>query len=155
MAVTADKCAKHYADVGKIDHSCPDKADFGENLYWTSDTGMDEISGVKAATKRWYDEIQDYDFEKQKAKPGKKFKDIGHFTQLVWKDSKRLGMGFAKIDKGIYVVALYDPPGNYVGMHKENVLPPSSAASGSRVKLKSKGIDLLFLAVIMIIGFFN
>lgn len=73
----------------------------------------------------------------------------------MWKDSKRLGMGFAKIDKGIYVVALYDPPGNYVGMHKENVLPPSSAASGSRVKMKSKGIDLLFLAVIMIIGFFN
>ena len=47
----------------------------------------------------------------------------GHFTQVVWKDSKHLGVGKARSSNGkIIVVANYDPPGNFIGQYKDNVL---------------------------------
>ena len=46
------------------------------------------------------------------------------FTQLVWQDSRDVGIGIAKskTDK-IYVVANFNPPGNLVGSFKKQVLP--------------------------------
>jgi ves G 5 allergen, putative len=46
----------------------------------------------------------------------------GHFTQLVWKTSKKLGIGQAKGASGnVYVVANYYPPGNIIGEFGSNV----------------------------------
>ncbi len=54
-------------------------------------------------------------------KPG----DTGHFTQVVWKDSKKLGVGKATGKKQnmtcTYVVARYQPRGNIVSQFKDNV----------------------------------
>jgi len=49
----------------------------------------------------------------------------GHFTQLVWKGSKQLGVGiaFANGGKTAVVVANYYPPGNYLGQFPQNVFP--------------------------------
>jgi len=49
--------------------------------------------------------------------------EVGHFTQLVWRNSKRVGFGFAKTgnSKGMIVVANYDPAGNYKGQYRANV----------------------------------
>jgi hypothetical protein len=48
----------------------------------------------------------------------------GHFSQVVWRDSKELGVAFAKSRNGtIYVVANYSPPGNVTGRYAENVPP--------------------------------
>jgi hypothetical protein len=51
--------------------------------------------------------------------------DTGHFTQVVWKGSQKLGVGFAITGDGktLYVVAQYSPPGNYQGQFGQNVLP--------------------------------
>ncbi len=54
----------------------------------------------------------------------------GHFTQVVWKSSTRLGLGLAagkhKGSNAYYCVAEYSPPGNYGNKFRENVLPPRS-----------------------------
>jgi len=49
----------------------------------------------------------------------------GHFSQVVWKSSRELGVGKAKTPDGrqVFVVCVYFPAGNYVGRYKENVLP--------------------------------
>ena len=48
---------------------------------------------------------------------------LGHFTQVVWKDSKKLGVGIAVSSSGgVYVVARYSPPGNVMNQFAENVL---------------------------------
>lgn len=49
----------------------------------------------------------------------------GHFTQMVWKNSKELGIGWVQKDDGTtYVVGNYDPPGNIMGQYYENVFTP-------------------------------
>ena len=47
----------------------------------------------------------------------------GHFTQLVW--ASTLKVGVAVSPNGLFVVANYSPPGNYLGagQFEENVLP--------------------------------
>jgi hypothetical protein len=48
----------------------------------------------------------------------------GHFSQVVWRDSKELGVAVAKNRSGhIFVVANYSPPGNFIGSFAENVPP--------------------------------
>ncbi len=44
------------------------------------------------------------------------FKYTGHYTQVVWANTRRVGCGCAKSVSGSYFfVCNYDPPGNYVG----------------------------------------
>ena len=50
----------------------------------------------------------------------------GHFTQIVWKTSVKLGVGMAEGMKDgmkcFYTVARYREPGNWGGKFGENVL---------------------------------
>ena len=49
----------------------------------------------------------------------------GHFTQVVWKDSRELGVGRAQTRDGKWlVVANYRPAGNFLGRFQDNVFPP-------------------------------
>ena len=66
-----------------------------------------------------YDEIHNYDFTTGKAKSTGLV--IGHFTQMVWTASTKVGYGVAIADspkwgkygsKIVFVVAKYSPPGN-------------------------------------------
>ena len=65
-----------------------------------------------------------YDYEKGKY-ASNEGSNTGHFTQLVWKDSRELGMGSHTIeknnDKCTYIVARYRPAGNYAGLYDINV----------------------------------
>jgi hypothetical protein len=48
----------------------------------------------------------------------------GHFSQVIWANSKEMGVGVASNRSGqIFVVACYDPAGNFLGQFKENVPP--------------------------------
>jgi hypothetical protein len=48
----------------------------------------------------------------------------GHFSQVVWATSKEMGVGVASNRSGqIFVVACYDPAGNFLGQFRENVPP--------------------------------
>ena len=93
----------------------------GENLYnyWKSESNL-TVTGVDGVD-RWYEEIKNYDFKKGDTKNGR---DIGHFTQLVWKWSNRVGIGVAmNSSNNVFMVANYYYEGNIDGLFKNNVLP--------------------------------
>ena len=87
---------------------------FGENLFSSSGTTPD---GAKA-TDKWYSGISNYDFNK----PGFS-SQVGGFTQVVWKNTKKIGCGYACEDKTCYISCTYYPSGNYDGQFDTNVLP--------------------------------
>lgn len=75
----------------------------------------------------WGDEESKYNFAK--AAFGEK---TGHFTQLVWQATTRVGCGAVNCDsdgaKGWLLVCEYDPPGNVKGAFRENVEKAGEAA---------------------------
>lgn len=87
----------------------------------------------KEPVDKWYEEISVHNFNSEPT-------DLrsGHFTQVVWKGSRELGVGIAKSRNGqIFVVARYSPPGNYVGSFRANVLPKGSSLDNSPVSCES------------------
>jgi uncharacterized protein YkwD len=90
----------------------------GENLFaGTTLTDQQAIDG-------WYSEGEQYDYNN----PGFN-ENTGHFTQVVWKDSTRLGCARKDCggDLGFFIVCEYEPRGNIVGNNgqyfRDNVLP--------------------------------
>jgi len=55
----------------------------------------------------------------------------GNFTQVIWKDTKYLGLAFLKLRGKTWVVASYHPSGNKEGEYFRNVLPPKVVSDAS------------------------
>lgn len=93
---------KHRPDAGKW------KLEYGENLFMGTIGYYDVANAVKA----WESEKQYY--RGQTLNPSN-WHDSGHYTQMVWKNSKRIGCGKVECNDKIIVVCNYDPPGNILG----------------------------------------
>jgi len=102
------KGAQAYAEKlnasGEFKHS---DSPFGENLAMHGNPTV--CLTTTHATDAWYKEVDNYDFGTYATKGGM----IGHFTQVVWKGSTKLGMGVA----GTIMVGRYSPAGNMIGSH--------------------------------------
>uniref|UniRef100_A0A182JRC4 SCP domain-containing protein n=1 Tax=Anopheles christyi TaxID=43041 RepID=A0A182JRC4_9DIPT len=112
MCQYAQQWANHLVSRNVLQHRTNNK--YGENLY--ASYGRSQISGCDAVDS-WYNEIKYYRFGA--ANPSN-FSQVGHFTQVVWKNSRRLGVGVAIQGTRAYVVCNYDPPGNYGGQYPAN-----------------------------------
>ncbi len=120
----AQKYAEYLAATSKFEHSRNKLGDesLGENLYmqWISH-GKVPVSGRKAA-KAWYDEIDLYSFKHPKYS-----EETGHFTQMIWQATQKMGVGVALSADGreVYIVTNYYPTGNIInpGYFEKNVLP--------------------------------
>ena len=110
LAKEAQAWADGLAKKGcKLAHS---STKWGENIA-AATAPLDPARAVEL----WYQEIKDYDFKK-----GTFSMKTGHFTQVVWVGSRRIGCGTATC-KGLQLrVCNYDPPGNMQGAYKPNVL---------------------------------
>ncbi|XP_053601616.1 uncharacterized protein LOC128670180 isoform X1 [Plodia interpunctella] len=95
---------------------------YGESVYcgWSSDPNT-KIR-ARDCVDKWYSEINQFSFGREPDEL-----KSGHFTQIVWRGSKELGIGCAKSKSGkLYVVANYSPPGNYNNQFTKNVPPPGA-----------------------------
>ncbi|PWN52860.1 PR-1-like protein, partial [Violaceomyces palustris] len=104
----------------------PSNLKTGQNIF--AGTGTSWTS--KDASDSWYNEVTSYDF----SNPGFS-SSTGHFTQMVWKGTTKLGcaistsctgsqLGFGGIgSKSSYIVCNYMSPGNVQGLFLQNVLP--------------------------------
>uniref|UniRef100_A0A182P3P6 SCP domain-containing protein n=1 Tax=Anopheles epiroticus TaxID=199890 RepID=A0A182P3P6_9DIPT len=109
----AQEWANYLVSRNVMQHRSNNK--YGENLY--ASFGKSSVTGSEAVDS-WYNEIKYYRFGA--ANPSN-FSQVGHFTQVVWKNSRRLGVGIAVRGTNVYVVCNYDPPGNYGGQYPSNL----------------------------------
>eukprot|EP00281_Chroomonas_sp_CCMP1168_P022975 CAMPEP_0206229044 /NCGR_PEP_ID=MMETSP0047_2-20121206/9485_1 /ASSEMBLY_ACC=CAM_ASM_000192 /TAXON_ID=195065 /ORGANISM="Chroomonas mesostigmatica_cf, Strain CCMP1168" /LENGTH=314 /DNA_ID=CAMNT_0053652313 /DNA_START=37 /DNA_END=978 /DNA_ORIENTATION=+ len=129
----ADKLKADSPDKCQMKHSTSNSAfrqNAGENLAWGSLSNYFESGGrtMKKVVTMWYDEVEYYDFNQ----PGTTInlnKAIGHFTQVVWDTSLKLGCGVASCTNGQVVVCQYSPPGNYIGQYGAHVAGVSKTAT--------------------------
>nr|XP_006817712.1 PREDICTED: venom allergen 5-like [Saccoglossus kowalevskii] len=84
----AERVSKDNAANGRLEHAHNNA--YGENVAMKSVVNKEEITGYGFA-KMWYDEIQFYDWNNPHFAS-----ETGHFTQEVWKSSRRVGCGFAE-----------------------------------------------------------
>merc|ERR1719167_1124639 len=106
----------------QLDHS--KNRPYGENL-WGGDGSIPE---PKEIIQGWYSESKNHQYGVEiRDEETLKEKNIGHFTQIVWKSTTELGVGVASKDGKAFVVAHYSPPGNMLGDFTAEVLPPKKS----------------------------
>lgn len=108
LAKDAQEWADHLASIGSMTHS--QGSGQGENLYMSYGSG--DKSPFASASKMWIDEKSSY--SGQGIGEGD-FGSYGHYTQIVWSSTTKVGMAVASGSSGTYVVARYTPAGNYIG----------------------------------------
>ncbi|XP_002012812.2 Golgi-associated plant pathogenesis-related protein 1 [Drosophila persimilis] len=124
--------AKTLAGKGKLE---PTKLDgYTENLCMTIKKPLECIES-------WYMEKNLYDYNAPRLSS-----ETEHFTAMIWKASKTLGIGLFTKDENHYVVARYKPKGNIISEFKENV----PMATGNADHSTSFCLAVLILVAIFI-----
>ena len=113
LAAYAQEWADHLAKNGcRMEHRknpLIHNESVGENIYWGSSS---EVFHPIDASWSWYSEKKMYKF----GKFGKgNWQATGHYTQMIWRSTRQVGVGVAICKTGaLMVVASYAPAGNYV-----------------------------------------
>ncbi|KFK29088.1 hypothetical protein AALP_AA7G087300 [Arabis alpina] len=91
-------------------HSVGDgRFSLGENIYWGYGANYSPADAVVA----WASEKRFYNYRSNTCDSGQM---CGHYTQIVWKNTRRVGCARVVCNNGgIFMTCNYDPPGNYIG----------------------------------------
>jgi pathogenesis-related protein 1 len=104
LAARAQEWASHLLQERQFYHRT--HPIFGENLF--------EISGGRASAAEvvgdWASEARDYSYHANTCRG-----TCGHYTQLVWNNTREVGCAVASEPGREVWVCNYDPPGNWIG----------------------------------------
>ncbi|CAD5311411.1 unnamed protein product [Arabidopsis thaliana] len=82
---------------------------YGENIFWAGKNNWSPRDIVNV----WADEDKFYDVKGNTCEPQHM---CGHYTQIVWRDSTKVGCASVDCSNGgVYAICVYNPPGNYEG----------------------------------------
>jgi Cysteine-rich secretory protein family len=113
LASNAQKWANHLAQTRTFDHAPTVPADDeGENLWM----GTAHSYAAEEMVDAWVDERKDFKFAifPNVSRTGR-WQDVGHYAQLIWHNTTRVGCAVAEGGGDEYLVCRYDPPGNWDG----------------------------------------
>jgi pathogenesis-related protein 1 len=79
---------------------------YGENLFEI----VGDVATPQEVVGDWASEARDYDYRSNGCRGL-----CGHYTQIVWRNTKSVGCAVARGGRREIWVCNYDPPGNYVG----------------------------------------
>ncbi len=111
VASSAQKWADNLQKQGCVMKHSPSsqREGYGENIAWSKGYYMTPSH----ATNMWGGEKKHYNYRTNKCQNGKV---CGHYTQMVWRNTKHIGCGVAKCaGKTSVMVCQYSPAGNYYG----------------------------------------
>ncbi len=110
LAAYAQNWADSLANFNDCNIKHRDDPMYGENIFGGSSS---EAFKPIDASIAWYNEIQKYTYSKLGES---NWAETAHYTQMIWKNTKEMGVGIATCPGGgIVVVANYNPAGNYSG----------------------------------------
>ena len=123
----AQKYADYLSNKDLFEHSNNlEKLNQGENLYLSyyfvikennEKYYFDETNYLEDASISWLSEKKDFKYAKL-GDSRNDFSLIGHYTQMVWSSTTKVGIAYSKSKSGkVYVVARYHPAGNYQGQY--------------------------------------
>jgi pathogenesis-related protein 1 len=114
----AARVAQAWASECRFEHN-PNRGKYGENLAAAAPPGSKTNAQV---VWDWVSEAANYTYSSHRCAPGKV---CGHYTQVVWRDTKQVGCATVTCTKNSPFgarfptwqlwVCDYTPPGNYVG----------------------------------------
>lgn len=113
LANSAKQWAQHLADTNagrNIYHS--HKPGVGENIFWGY-CSSGPIHTLVDAANGWASEkklVKGRIFSMADANAG-----AGHYTQMVWRNTTKVGAAIVTSGGNVYIVAHYSPQGNYLG----------------------------------------
>jgi len=112
LANDAKAWANHLAEIDKGDHDRSIRGREGENIWW----------GTAGAFT--YAEMVDFWGNEKKNFVYNIFPDcsqghaiVGHYTQVVWKNTTKVGCALATNGEKDYLVCRYSPAGNIIGQN--------------------------------------
>jgi len=111
LAASAQTWAEHMATIDQMVHS--DDFSYGENIagqsHGNSPGNLDTLTKM----------VESWAVEKENWHGGVLTEEnapmVGHYTQMVWKDTKQVGCGVASASVNDYLVCHYSPTGNAIG----------------------------------------
>ena len=108
MKIAQDYSQYLATQVGTLQHSGTEFHGewMGENLAYVGGSNIN-ISGERP-TNMWYNEVSNYNFNNPGFSSG-----TGHFTQVVWKNSKEFGIGLYCQNNQCFMTGNYYPGGNF------------------------------------------
>jgi len=116
----------------------------GQNLwaYEPLEQGLDEAFAERMAIQgiqNWYEELDLWNFDRCTPVESAKKGETRHFTQLVWRSTKRLGCAMARSSSGRWYFACnYFPVGNVRRQFRRNVPPLGGHPEGLTQAVKGE-----------------
>lgn len=113
LAEQAQEWADELAQRGVMQHSPRDtRPDIGENL-WAGSAGFyqpEDMINAFIAERQYF---QNNEFPDVTTTD--RWQDVGHYTQIVWRDTREVGCAIAEGNDFEFLVCRYFPAGNYIG----------------------------------------
>ena len=114
LAASAGRYARELARTRRFAHAPQPQGMTreGENL-WTGTRGayrFEEMAGHWVAEQRYFVNGVTPAFSRTG-----KWRDVSHYTQIIWRNTTRVGCAIAYNRRDDYLVCRYSPPGNVVG----------------------------------------
>jgi uncharacterized protein YkwD len=106
LEALAQEWAGHLSAIGTLEHDRSRRV--GQNLFVSYGRRVSPAFVVGD----WAGESKDYDERRFKCASGRV---CGHFTQIIWRETKEVGCGVAGGNDGQFWVCYYSPPGNVIG----------------------------------------
>jgi len=103
--------ARHLAAIDKGQHDPTVRGKEGENIFWGTTGAFSYVQMVDF----WGGEKKDFSYGVFPDCRTSNTAVVGHYTQMVWKNTTSVGCALASNGKTDYLVCRYSPPGNVEG----------------------------------------